>query len=212
MNERALNTPTCGRRLFSTLLAIVSITATFGCASSAPPAIPDPTPPPASETALGSEIERIERYVEDRMESQGTVGLTIGFIKGDQMWVHGFGYADLENGVAAIPESSYRMASVTKPMTAIGILTLVDAARLTSTPRSRPTFRISRKRSTRSPSVSSSAISEGSLTTATTISKVISRNRGTRGRRSPSSRISISSRSPERGTATRAMGSICSAP
>ncbi len=130
MNERALNTPTCGRRLFSTLLAIVSITATFGCASSAPPAIPDPTPPPASETALGSEIERIERYVEDRMESQGTVGLTIGFIKGDQMWVHGFGYADLENGVAAIPESSYRMASVTKPMTAIGILTLVEAGKV----------------------------------------------------------------------------------
>lgn len=64
------------------------------------------------------------------MKSEGTVGMSIGFIKDDFVWTSGFGYADLENEVAAVPETSYRMASVTKPMTAIGILTLVEAGKI----------------------------------------------------------------------------------
>lgn len=75
-------------------------------------------------------IEKIEEFVQKQMKSDQAVGLTIGFIKDDFRWVKGFGYADLENKVPAKPESSYRMASVTKPMTAVAILTLVEQGKI----------------------------------------------------------------------------------
>lgn len=57
-------------------------------------------------------------------------GLTIGFIKGDQTWVKGFGYADLENKVPATSESVYRLASVTKTMTGPAIVQLVERGKM----------------------------------------------------------------------------------
>jgi CubicO group peptidase (beta-lactamase class C family)/tetratricopeptide (TPR) repeat protein len=75
-------------------------------------------------------IKRIEKFVEMQMRSEETVGLTVGFIKDDFVWVKGFGFADLENRLPAKIESSYRMASVTKPMTAMGILRLVEEGKI----------------------------------------------------------------------------------
>ncbi len=83
-----------------------------------------------NQTKFAEKIKKIEKFVEDRMKTEGAVGLTIGFIKDDFQWVKGFGFADLENRVPAKAESSYRMASVTKPMTAIGILTLVEQGKI----------------------------------------------------------------------------------
>jgi CubicO group peptidase (beta-lactamase class C family) len=82
------------------------------------------------EAEYAEKIKRIEAFVKEQMKTEGAVGLTIGFIKDDFQWVKGFGYADLENKVPAKPESSYRMASVTKPMTAVGILTLVEEGKI----------------------------------------------------------------------------------
>ena len=52
------------------------------------------------------------------MKLEKTPGLTIGFIKDNFIWVKGYRFADLENKVPAKPESAYRLASVTKSMTA----------------------------------------------------------------------------------------------
>jgi CubicO group peptidase (beta-lactamase class C family) len=51
-------------------------------------------------------------------------------MKGDFVWVKGYGYSDLENKVPAKPETSYRMASVTKPMTAVAVLQLVEKGKI----------------------------------------------------------------------------------
>ena len=59
-----------------------------------------------------------------------TVGMTIGFMKDDFVWVKGYGYADLENNSPAKAESAYRLASVTKPMTAIAVLQLVEKGKI----------------------------------------------------------------------------------
>jgi CubicO group peptidase (beta-lactamase class C family) len=59
-----------------------------------------------------------------------TVGMTIGFMKDDFVWVKGYGYADLENKSPANTQSAYRLASVTKPMTALAILQLVDKGKI----------------------------------------------------------------------------------
>lgn len=86
---------------------------------------------PAADTAsMAEKLRRIEEFVGRRMKADGSVGLTVGFVLDDLVWVKGFGLADLENGVPAKRESSYRMASVTKPMTAVAVLKLVEEGKI----------------------------------------------------------------------------------
>lgn len=75
-------------------------------------------------------IRAVEEYVERQMKTDGTVGLSVGFIKDEFIWTKGFGYADLENKVPAKAESAYRLASITKPMTAVAILQLAERGKL----------------------------------------------------------------------------------
>ena len=117
--------------LLALALPLSLLVAAAGCATStsgAPEADSAARETPSGEYA--AEIGSIRDFVAARMESEGTVGLTIGFVHDDFVWVEGFGRADLENDVPAKPESSYRMASVTKPMTAVGVLTLVEEGRI----------------------------------------------------------------------------------
>lgn len=75
-------------------------------------------------------IKQFEEFARKHMALDKTVGLTIGFVKDDFEWVGAYGYADLENKVAAKPESAYRLASVTKPMTAIAVMQLVEKGKI----------------------------------------------------------------------------------
>ncbi|MDH3531249.1 MAG: beta-lactamase family protein, partial [Acidobacteriota bacterium] len=72
----------------------------------------------------------IEKFVTRQLAAQNIPGLSIGYLKGDKMWVKGFGYADLENKSFATEHSMYRLASVTKPMTATAILQLVEQGKV----------------------------------------------------------------------------------
>ncbi len=56
--------------------------------------------------------------------------MSIGFLKDDYVWTQGFGFADLENLVPAKPESSYRLASITKTITAVAVMQLVEAGKI----------------------------------------------------------------------------------
>src|SRR5947199_875550 len=71
-----------------------------------------------------------EEFVRQQMELEHIPGLTIGFVKDGFVWVKGFGYADLENKVPATSQSSYRLASITKSMTAVAILQLVEKGKI----------------------------------------------------------------------------------
>jgi len=75
-------------------------------------------------------IEAFEKFVSEQMAFDRTPGISVGFIKDDFIWTRGFGYADLENRVPAKPESSYRMASITKTFTALAVLQLVEAGKI----------------------------------------------------------------------------------
>ncbi len=75
-------------------------------------------------------IEAFEKFVAEQMAFDQTPGISVGFIKDDFTWARGFGYADLENKVPAKPESSYRMASITKTFTAFGVLRLVQEGKM----------------------------------------------------------------------------------
>lgn len=86
--------------------------------------------PAAFANGYAEEIELYRQFVRQRMEADGMPGMSVGFIKGDFQWAEGFGYSDLENKVPAKPESAYRLASVTKPMTAIAVLQLVEMGKI----------------------------------------------------------------------------------
>jgi CubicO group peptidase (beta-lactamase class C family) len=88
--------------------------------------------PPTSQTTdkYAEKLRAFEEFVREQMEKNKIPGLTVGFIKDDYVWVKGFGYADVENKVPAKAESSYRLASVQKSMTAAAILQLVEQGKI----------------------------------------------------------------------------------
>jgi CubicO group peptidase (beta-lactamase class C family) len=75
-------------------------------------------------------IKAIHHFVNQQMAFDKTPGLSVGFLKDDFTWTQGFGYADLENMVPVKPQSSYRMASITKTFTATAVLQLVEAGKM----------------------------------------------------------------------------------
>ena len=75
-------------------------------------------------------ILQFEIFVKEKMVQDKAPGLSIGFLKGDMIWANGYGYSDLENGVPAKAESAYRLASITKTLTAIAVLQLVEEGKI----------------------------------------------------------------------------------
>jgi CubicO group peptidase (beta-lactamase class C family) len=75
-------------------------------------------------------IRAFEDFAKRMMAAQKMTGLSVAVSYGDFHWEGGFGFADLENNVPATADTSYRMASVTKPMTAIAVLKLVEDGKI----------------------------------------------------------------------------------
>ncbi|HEX3250428.1 MAG TPA: serine hydrolase [Pyrinomonadaceae bacterium] len=84
----------------------------------------------ATQTQYKEDLKQFDDFVANQMKLDKTPGLTIGFIKDNFIWVKGYGFADLENRVSAKPESAYRLASVTKSMTAVAIMQLVEKKKI----------------------------------------------------------------------------------
>ena len=75
------------------------------------------------------QIRLFEEFARKQMALDKTVGMTIGFMKDDFVWVQGYGYADLENKSRPKP-NRLTLASVTKPMTALAVLQLVEKGKI----------------------------------------------------------------------------------
>lgn len=84
----------------------------------------------ASAIAQDARIRAFGEFAREAMKVQKMPGLSVAVMHGDFRWSGGFGYADVENEVPARADSSYRMASVTKPMTAVAVLKLVDEGKV----------------------------------------------------------------------------------
>jgi CubicO group peptidase (beta-lactamase class C family) len=75
-------------------------------------------------------IQKYKDFLNLYMMLDKVPGLSVGFLKNGVVWVEGFGYSDLENSVLAKPESAYRLASITKTLTAMAILQLVEKGKI----------------------------------------------------------------------------------
>lgn len=69
--------------------------------------------------------------IRGEMESRGIPGLAAAVIReGRVVWSGTFGLADVENAVPVTPRTIFRFASVSKPITAVAALRMVEAGRL----------------------------------------------------------------------------------
>lgn len=98
---------------------------------------------PARQTSTGPSPVEVSRplppriadalalAVTDAMSRAGIPGLSVAIGQGSELrFAAGYGHADVENGVPARPETVYRLASVSKPVTAVAALRLHERGRL----------------------------------------------------------------------------------
>jgi CubicO group peptidase (beta-lactamase class C family) len=106
-------------------LALAALTL---AAAAAPVARAGAQAPPAPASGLpASRVSGIRDAVRDTMTRLGIPGLSLAVVDGGVVRLQeAHGFADVENGVPARPESVYRLASVSKPMTAVAVLHLYE--------------------------------------------------------------------------------------
>jgi CubicO group peptidase (beta-lactamase class C family) len=126
--------------LLSLMLAGHVATGAFAPPASQPGTAPAPSPvqthaardthavlPPLSQEL----ITRIETHIAQVMKAGDIPGMTVAIGRGDDVvWTRGFGLADLEQNVPATEDSVYRLASISKPLTAVAAMWLVEQGKL----------------------------------------------------------------------------------
>ena len=79
----------------------------------------------SSSQACGVAIAKSRRLIRRAMLERGIPGAVVAVVKDGQLvWSEGLGYADVENEVPCTPDTSMRIASISKPLTAIALLQL----------------------------------------------------------------------------------------
>lgn len=81
-----------------------------------------------SPDALAAELSRILRDAQARNRLPSVSAAAVR--DGELVWEETIGLADAESGEAATPDHQYRIASITKTVTAVGVLQLRDEGRL----------------------------------------------------------------------------------
>lgn len=117
------------KRLATLIIFTLLVQLSLALPSNAQPAQPG-TPVRVAQTRFAKQVKTFDDFVQKQMAIDKTPGLTIGFMEGDEEWVKAYGYSDLENKVAAKADSAYRLASVSKSMTAVAILQLVEKGKI----------------------------------------------------------------------------------
>jgi CubicO group peptidase (beta-lactamase class C family) len=87
--------------------------------------------PAVAEPLPGEQARAIEAAANSFLSKRRVPGLSAAVVVDRRLrWTAGFGSADAENAVPASAETMYRLASVSKPMTATAVMQLVERGRL----------------------------------------------------------------------------------
>ena len=99
-----------------------ALTAAFIVAVAAVPAVAQQVtvaPPP--------ELDSLRLMISQMMEKTHAPSIAIAVAQhGKILWEEGFGFADIGRHISATPHTLYSMASISKPITATGLMTLVQ--------------------------------------------------------------------------------------
>jgi len=76
-------------------------------------------------------IERLETEISSEMSKLGIPGISIAVVVNHKLvWAGGYGFSDLENFVPAKSTTAYRLASISKPLTAVAVLQLAEQKKI----------------------------------------------------------------------------------
>src|SRR5687767_495399 len=93
-----------------------------------------PTPPPQEIPITGAAVPGMGSYdqvIPDLMRKHAIPGGAIAVLRGGKLiYARGFGYADVENNTPVQPDALFRLASVSKPITGVAIMKLVEEGQL----------------------------------------------------------------------------------
>ena len=116
------------RRLAARALVLVAGALLPVVAVAQPPASPTPSPSPG---LAAPKLQAVESAINVAMHRYGIPGLSAAVAaSGSVSLSAGYGIADLENAVPAGPLTIYRLASVSKPLTATAVLQLAAKGKL----------------------------------------------------------------------------------
>ncbi len=87
---------------------------------------------PTAGAELPAEVRAdIDARIEAFREKTKTPGLSAALVDDHELcYEQGYGLADIENNVPATPETVYRLASISKMLTAVGVMQLVEDGKL----------------------------------------------------------------------------------
>jgi CubicO group peptidase (beta-lactamase class C family) len=112
-------------------LARVALTLAGLAAPAALAAAMAQSPSPSATPSPFAPAPRIDTVVEAFMRANSVPGLSVAVVRhGALVWSSGYGMADLENFVPAKPITVYRLASVSKPITAVAVMQLAERGAL----------------------------------------------------------------------------------
>lgn len=113
-------------RGFPALLLVLALAPPAAAFQAPPaPAPPEPTYP------TGLPVVRIDSLITSAMRTNSIPGLSLALVdRSGVYWSKGYGMADLENFVPARPFTVFRLASVSKPITAVAVMQLAEQGRL----------------------------------------------------------------------------------
>jgi len=78
-----------------------------------------------------AQTDATDEFIRAQMAAQNIPGLSLAVLRdGEILKTAGYGVADRESGAPATPETVYKIASVSKPILAMGVLLLVDEGRI----------------------------------------------------------------------------------
>ncbi len=85
-----------------------------------------------SERAAAADVATaFDAVVQEFMQARGVPGGALAVVKDRRLiYAKGYGWADREKEIPATPESLFRIASISKPVTAAAVLKLVEAGKL----------------------------------------------------------------------------------
>jgi serine beta-lactamase-like protein LACTB len=99
----------------------------IACAQSAAVAVPQPAVAQAPYAeACANAVKQGKEWI-----ARGIPGISLAVaVDGKIVYSEGFGYADLEQRVPVWPSTKFRIASISKPLTAVGLMELVQAGKI----------------------------------------------------------------------------------
>ena len=80
-----------------------------------------------AEIAAPSQFQPVRQYIQAAIEEKRSPSVAVAVVMEERVvWAEGFGLAQLESNRRATANSIYRLASISKPMTATGLMILLD--------------------------------------------------------------------------------------